>query len=72
MSPLGLSPGQSNSQVDASFGLAFRLATHLRGLATTCVDFGRAQIRMQVDASFYRLATQRKSTQADRKSTVYA
>ena len=44
--------------------LVFRLATHLRRLATTCVDFGRAQIWTQVDASFfYRLATQRKSTQ---------
>ena len=33
------------TQVNASFGLAsvelaFRLATHLRGLASTCVDFG--------------------------------
>ena len=27
-----LSPGQTDSQVDASFGLAFRLATHLRRL----------------------------------------
>ena len=33
-------------------------------LALTCVDFGRAQIWTQV---FYRLATQRKSTQVDRK-----
>ena len=30
--------------------LAFRLANHLRLLATTCVDFGRAQIWTQVDA----------------------
>ena len=38
-------------------------------LAATCVDFGRAQIWTQVvDASFFcRLATQRKSTQVDRK-----
>ena len=35
----------------------------------TCFDFGRAQIRTQVDVS---LATQRMSTQVDRKSTVYA
>ena len=47
-----LSPGQTDSQVDASFGLAFSLATHLRWLTKTCVDFGRAQIWMQVDASF--------------------
>ena len=37
----------------------------------TCVDFGRAQIWTQVDANefffFNRLATQRKSTQVDRK-----
>ena len=32
--------------------LAFHLATHLRGLAWTCVDFSRAQIWTQVDASF--------------------
>ena len=32
--------------------LAFRFITHLRGLAMTCVDFGRAQIRTQVDARF--------------------
>ena len=32
--------------------LAFRLATHLRRLATSCVDFGWAQIWTQVDASF--------------------
>ena len=56
---LTLSPGQTDLQVDASqrkfatcVRLAFRLATHLRGLATTCVDFGRAQIWTQVDASF--------------------
>ena len=32
------SPGQTDSQVDASFGLALRLATHLCRLATTCAD----------------------------------
>ena len=36
--------------------LGFRLATHLRGLATTCVDFGSARIRRQIDASFHRLS----------------
>ena len=40
-----------DSQVDTSFGLAFHLTTHLRRLATTCVDFGQPQIWMQVDAS---------------------
>ena len=30
----------------------FRLATHSRGLAMSCVDFGGAQIRSPVDASF--------------------
>ena len=43
--------------------LAFRLATHLRRLATSCVDFGWAQIWTQVDASFYHLATRCKLTQ---------
>ena len=33
---------RKSTQVSASFGVAFRLAT-------TCVDFGRAQIRRQVD-----------------------
>ena len=38
-----LSPGQTDSQVDTSFSatcvrLAFRLATHLRGLALTLVE----------------------------------
>ena len=32
--------------------LAFRLATHLPWLVTTCDEFSRAQIRTQVDASF--------------------
>ena len=59
-----LSPGQTNSQVDAIFGLEFNLrfvcpptCVALHRLATTCVDcvdFGRAQIWTQVDASFYR------------------
>ena len=46
-----LSPGQTDSQVDASLRLAFDLrfvwpptCDNLRGLALTCVDFGRAQI----------------------------
>ena len=38
----------------------------LRGLAWTCVEFSRAQIWTQVDASFYCLATQRMSTKIDR------
>ena len=38
-------------------------------LAMTCDDFDRAQIRTQV---FQRLVIQRKSTQVDRKSSVYA
>ena len=60
-----LSPGQTDSQVDASFGLAFNLRFVW---PPTCVDFGRAQIWTRVDASFYyHLATQRKSTQVDRK-----
>ena len=37
-------------------------------LAWTCVDFGRAKIRMQVDAKFF---TVWKSTQVDRKSSAY-
>ena len=54
-----LSPGQTDSQVDARrkfstcVPLAFRLATHLRWLATTCVDFGRAQIHMQSRRRFF-------------------
>ena len=54
-----LSPGQTDSQVDASqrtfstcVQLAFRLATHLNVLTCAEVHFGRAQIRTQVDASF--------------------
>ena len=39
---------------------------NLRGFETTWVDL-RAQIRKQVDPRFHRLATQRKSTQVDRK-----
>ena len=57
--PLVLSPGQTDSQVDASFGLAFNLrfvwpptCVDLRRLAWTCVDCGRAQIWAQVNASF--------------------
>ena len=46
-----VSPGQTDSQVDASFELAFRLATRLRRLATS-VDFGRAQIWTQVAECF--------------------
>ena len=50
--------------------LAFHLASHLRRLASTCVDFGGAQIWMQVDASILPPTwppTKCKSTQVDRK-----
>ena len=54
-----LSPGQMDSQVDASLRLAFDLrfvwpptCVDLQQLAWTCVDFGRAQIWTQVDTSF--------------------
>ena len=56
---LSLSPGQTDLQVDASFGLAFNLrfvwpptCVDLRRLVTTCFDFGRPQIWTQVDAKF--------------------
>ena len=42
------------------------MATHLRGLATTCVGFTRTQIRSQVDASFSPFGHP-TSTQIDRK-----
>ena len=38
---------------------------HLRWLAMTCAHFSRDQICRQVNASFYRLATQPKSTQVE-------
>ena len=48
-----------DSQVDASFGLAFNLrfvwpptCDDLHRLTWTCVDFGRAQIWTQVDTTF--------------------
>ena len=54
-----LSPGQTESQVDASWKLGgylrHRLASacvHLRWLAMTCAHFGRDQICTQVEASF--------------------
>ena len=59
-------PDQTDSQVNASFRLAFNLCFVS---PSTCFDFGWAQIRVHV---FHRLATQCKSTQVDRKSTVYA
>ena len=46
----------SPSKVSTCVELAFRLATYLRGLASTCTDFGRAQSRTQVHASFSPLA----------------
>ena len=45
-------PNGLASQRKTSVRLAFRWTSHLRCLACTCVDFGRAQIRTQVDASF--------------------
>ena len=52
-------PGQTDLQVATSrykfptcIQLAFCLAIYLRGLAMTCIDFGWAQIRTQVAASF--------------------
>ena len=59
-------PGQTDLQVHASFGLAFKVSFG-HPLAWTCIDFGQAQIWMQVDTRFYHLATQRKSAQVDRK-----
>ena len=51
--------GQTDLQVATSqykfptcIQLAFCLAIYLRGLAMTCIDFGWAQIRTQVAASF--------------------
>ena len=41
-----LSAGQTDSQVNVSFRLAFRWPP-------TCDDFGQTQIRTQVDASFF-------------------
>ena len=54
---------RKSTQVWTCIQLAFRLATHLHRLTSTCDDFGQAQIWTQVDARFYRLTTQRKSTQ---------
>ena len=54
-----LSSGQTDSQVNASFQLVFNVrfvwpstCVDLHRLATTCLDFARAQIRTQVDARF--------------------
>ena len=54
-----LSPGQTATQVDASWRLGSTfdfvwpgLACNLRWLAMTCAHFGRDQICTQVDASF--------------------
>ena len=73
------SPGQTDSQVDASFELALNLCfvwpptcVDLCGLAMTCVDFGELKFVRKSTHVFHRLATQRKSTQVDRKSSVYA
>ena len=42
---------KSTQVLDLRSQLAFRLATLLRRLALTCIDFGRAQIWTQVDSS---------------------
>ena len=64
---------QMDSQVDASFGLAFNLRFVW---PPTCIDLHCLWSSSNLDASrrkfFYSLATQRKSTQVDRKSSVYA
>ena len=50
---LGFSSGQTDSQVDASLKDSCSICVSFgHPLAMTCVDFGRAQIRTQVDASF--------------------
>ena len=76
-----LSPGQTESQVDASWKLGATCDTVWPGLACTCVDlrwlamtcahFGRDQICTQVKASFHCLATQPKSTQVDWRPLTY-
>ena len=59
----------SRRKFSISARLAFRLATHLRWLALTLVELKFVRKSLQV---FHRLTAQRKSTQVDRKSTVYA
>ena len=65
-------------QVDASqrkfltcLQLAFRLATHLSGLAMTSFDFGQAQIHTQVDASFSPFGHPTYKLMVACKTTVY-
>ena len=59
---------RKSTQVNANFRLAFRLAAHLGLLALTLVELQFVRKSTQV---FRRLATQRKSTQVDRKSSAY-
>ena len=47
-----LNPGQMNLQVDASFGLAFRLATHLRRRASTCDDLHRLALTLVIVTNY--------------------
>ena len=61
----GIRFGFAFAIVSGSFRLSFRLATSLRGLALTLVDLKLACNSTHV---FHPLATQRKSTQVDRKS----
>ena len=53
-----------NTQVHAS------LSPFGHPRASTCVDFGRAQVCTQIDARFHHLTTVLLSTQVDRKSGV--
>ena len=71
---LGYGLAKRTRKSDASFRLAFitNCVSFGHPLALTCDDFVGAQFRTQIDASFHRLATQHKSTQVDRKWTVYA
>ena len=72
---LVLKPWPMNSHVDASFNLRFVWSPNgvdsyeLRGLSLTLAELKFARKSTHV---FHRLATQRKSTQVDRKSTVYS
>ena len=60
---------RKSTQVSTCVQLAFGLATHLHWLAWTLVELKFVRKSAQL---FHRLATQRRSTQVDRKSTVYA
>ena len=61
------SPGQTNSQINASFELAFHLATYLHELALALVELKFTHKLMQV---FHHLATQHEPTQVDCKYMI--